>query len=186
MYSGHSGEDLILTWSVSPLDSQRHSLLSWSHEWIHWRDSKASSWGKKKKKHHLYQGQKRWGALEKHKWRATQRYCFRQDDGRWEIQRTDLNLGSGILLDLWHASLMSQMVKTLPAMLETRVQSLDKGMATHSSILAWRMPWTEEPRRLQSLGSQRVRHSLATKQQPPPPLPLWTACLVHQSQTIHM
>ena len=124
MYSGHSGEDLILTWSVSPLDSQRHSLLSWSHEWIHWRDSKASSWGKKKKKHHLYQGQKRWGALEKHKWRATQRYCFRQDDGRWEIQRTDLNLGSGILLDLWHASLMSQMVKTLPAMCETQVQSM--------------------------------------------------------------
>ena len=52
-------------------------------------------------------------------------------------------------------------VKNLPAMEETRVQSLgwegplEKGMATHSSILAWRIPWTEEPGRLQSLGSQR-------------------------------
>ena len=40
-------------------------------------------------------------------------------------------------------------------------------MATHSSILAWRIPWTEEPGKLQSMGSQRVRHVLATK--PPPP-----------------
>ena len=53
-------------------------------------------------------------------------------------------------------------------MQETRVRSLDwegpleKGMATHSSILAWRIPWTEEPGRLQSIGSQRVRHDLAT------------------------
>ena len=57
-----------------------------------------------------------------------------------------------------------QTVKNLPAMQETRVQSLDqedpleKGMATHSSILAWRIPWTEEPDRLQSTGSQRVGH----------------------------
>ena len=53
------------------------------------------------------------------------------------------------------------MVKDLPAMLETWVQSLgqedplEKGMATNSSILAWRIPWTEEPGRLQSIGSQR-------------------------------
>ena len=59
---------------------------------------------------------------------------------------------------------MAQMVQNLPAMWETRVQSLgqedplEKGMATHSSILAWRIPWTEEPGRLQSRGSQRVRH----------------------------
>ena len=58
----------------------------------------------------------------------------------------------------------SQMVKNLPAMWETWVQSLgwddplEKGMATHSSILAWRIPWTEKPGRLQSLGSQRVGH----------------------------
>ena len=56
------------------------------------------------------------------------------------------------------------MVKNLPAMLELRVQSLgqkdllEKGMATHSSILAWEMPWTEEPGGLQFMGSQRVRH----------------------------
>ena len=42
---------------------------------------------------------------------------------------------------------------------------LEKGMATHSRILAWEIPWTEEPDRLQSTGSQRVRHNLATKQQ---------------------
>ena len=56
------------------------------------------------------------------------------------------------------ASLVAQMVKNLPAMQKSQVQSLEKGMATHSSILAWRIPWTEEPRGLQSLGSQRVRH----------------------------
>ena len=56
------------------------------------------------------------------------------------------------------------MIKNLPAMQETRVKSLgsedplEKGMATHSSILAWRIPWTEEPGGLQSVGSQRVRH----------------------------
>ena len=55
------------------------------------------------------------------------------------------------------------MVKNLPSMQETLVQSLgredllEKGMAAHSSILAWSIPWTEEPGRLQSMGSQRVR-----------------------------
>ena len=59
---------------------------------------------------------------------------------------------------------MAQKVKNLPAMRETRVQSLDqegpleKGMATHSSILAWRILWTEESGRLQSMGLQRVGH----------------------------
>ena len=62
------------------------------------------------------------------------------------------------------ASLVAQTVKNLPATLETRVPSpgqedpLEKGMATHSSILAWRIPQTEEPAGLQSMGSQRVRH----------------------------
>ena len=46
------------------------------------------------------------------------------------------------------------MVKNLPARLETPVQSLEKDMAINSSILAWRIPWTEEPRGLQSMGSQ--------------------------------
>ena len=59
---------------------------------------------------------------------------------------------------------MAQLVNNPPAMCETWVQSLDwedpleKDMATHSSILAWRIPWTEEPGGLQSMGSQRVRH----------------------------
>ena len=44
-------------------------------------------------------------------------------------------------------------------------KSLEKGMATHSRILAWEIPWTEEPGGLQSMGSQRVGHDLATKQQ---------------------
>ena len=56
------------------------------------------------------------------------------------------------------------MVKNLPAMQKTWVQSLDqedpleKETAIHSSVLAWRIPWTEEPGGLQSMGSQRVRH----------------------------
>ena len=60
------------------------------------------------------------------------------------------------------------MVKHLPAMQETRVQSqgqeepLEKEMATHSSILAWRIPWTEEPGRLKSTGSQRLGHDRVT------------------------
>ena len=72
-------------------------------------------------------------------------------------------------------SLVAHMVKNLPAMLETQVQSLgqedplEKGMATHSSILAWRIPWTEEAGRLQSMASQRVRHNWATS----------TFCLSH-------
>ena len=63
------------------------------------------------------------------------------------------------------ASLVAQTVKNLPARQETRVQSLgwedplEKEMATHSSILAWEIPWTEEPGRLQSMGSQRVGNS---------------------------
>ena len=64
--------------------------------------------------------------------------------------------------------LVTQMVKNLPAVQETQVWSLswedplEKGMATHSSILAWRIPWTENPGRLQSMGSQRIGHDWAT------------------------
>jgi len=62
------------------------------------------------------------------------------------------------------AFLVAQIVKSLPAMQETWVRSLgqkdllEKGMATHSSILVWRFPWAEESGGLQSLWSQRVRH----------------------------
>ena len=62
------------------------------------------------------------------------------------------------------SSLVAQRLKRLPSMRETRVRSLgredplEKEMAIHSSILAWRIPWTEEPGGLQSTGSQRVGH----------------------------
>ena len=65
-------------------------------------------------------------------------------------------------------SWVAQMLKNLPTMQEAPVRSLrqedplEKGMATHSSILAWRIPRTEEPRGLQSMGSQRVGHNWAT------------------------
>ena len=69
-----------------------------------------------------------------------------------------------LLLTKMVTSLVAQMVKRLPIMQETWVQSLggeellEKELTTHSSILAWEISWTEEPGRLQSMGSQRVRH----------------------------
>ena len=65
-------------------------------------------------------------------------------------------------IGVFGASLLAQMVKSLPAMWETWVQSLgqedplEKELATHCSILAWRISWTEEPGRLESMGSQKV------------------------------
>ena len=70
--------------------------------------------------------------------------------------------------------LVAQMVKNQSALQETWVQSLgredplEKWMATHPSILAWRTPWTEEPGRLQSMGSQRVGHNWVTERLQPP------------------
>ena len=73
-----------------------------------------------------------------------------------------------IIFEIYHyllgAPLVAQLVKNPPAMWETRVRSLgqedplEKEMATLSSILAWRIPWREEPGRLQSMGSQKVGH----------------------------
>ena len=66
---------------------------------------------------------------------------------------------------LYWTSLVAQTVKNPPAIQETQVRSLgredplEEGMTTHSSILAWRIPWTEEPGGLQSTGSQRVGHN---------------------------
>ena len=67
------------------------------------------------------------------------------------------------------------MVKNPPTTQDTPGQSLEKGMATHSSILAWRIPWTEEPRELQSMGSQRVAHNHATN--------TLTPCLINAKAT---
>ena len=72
--------------------------------------------------------------------------------------------GTGYPLQYSQASVVAQTVKNLPAMRETWVQSLgwedppEEGMATHSNILAWRIPWTQEPGRLQTMGSQKGRH----------------------------
>ena len=84
----------------------------------------------------------------------------------WKHKKKEAwKIKSSMLEALW-ASFM--VVKNLPAMQETQVQSLgpedplEKGMATHSSILAWRIPWIEEPGRLQFMGSQRVRYNWAT------------------------
>ena len=67
------------------------------------------------------------------------------------------------------ASLVAQVVKNLPARWKTGIQSLgqedsmEKEMVTHFSILAWRVPWTEEPCGLQSMGLHRIRHDRANK-----------------------
>ena len=70
--------------------------------------------------------------------------------------------GDSLWKHRWPVFLVSQMVKNLPVMHKTQVRSLgwedplEKRMATHSSIFAWRIPWTEEPGRLQSMGLERV------------------------------
>ena len=85
-----------------------------------------------------------------------------------ELERSS-GEGIGYLPQYSWASLVAQMVKNPPAMQETWVQSLgwedplEEDMATHCSILAWRIPWTEEPCGLWSMGSQGVGHGLATK-----------------------
>ena len=92
---------------------------------------------------------------------------------KWSILRNsnDLSKITQLISDyIWIRSNfpVAQMVKRLPTMQETQVQSLgwddflEKEMATHSSILAWKIPWTEEPGRLQSMGSQRVGHDWET------------------------
>ena len=83
-------------------------------------------------------------------------------NGIWKYLYHDMKI-SGVS-SANRASLVPQTVENPPIIQETQVHSLgqenlqEKGMATHSSILAWRIPWTEEPGRLQSLGSQRVGH----------------------------
>ena len=77
-------------------------------------------------------------------------------------------MGPPSLDNLGDCKSLAQMLKNPPAMQETRVTSLgqenplEEEMATHSSILTWRIPWTEEPGEIQSVGSHRVRHDRAT------------------------
>ena len=91
--------------------------------------------------------------------------------------------GLGVLGGFSRASLVAQRLKRLPPMWETRVRSLgwedplEKEMATHSSTLAWRIPWRKEPGRLHSMGSQRVGHDWATSPYPYPnhlPVDFWS------------
>ena len=89
--------------------------------------------------------------------------CNTGDPGSTPGSRRSAGEGIGYPLQYSWATLVTQIVKNLPAMWETWVQSLgwedprEKEMATHSSILARRIPWTEEPGGLQSTGSRRVR-----------------------------
>ena len=88
------------------------------------------------------------------------------DRSWWRVLTRCGTLEKGIAnhFSILKSSLVAQTVKCLPTMWETWVQSLgqedllEKEMATHSSILAWKIPWTEEPGGLQSMGSQRVGH----------------------------
>ena len=88
----------------------------------------------------------------------------------WANSSTLCNLHLLRVYESHGPSLVAQVVKNLPAMQKTLVRFLgledtlekDMGMATHSSILAWRIPWTEEPGRPQFMGSQRVGHDWAT------------------------
>ena len=97
----------------------------------------------------------------------------KREKERWGIQLKSSDRGlelkkASLEARIKRASLMAQMVRNLPAMQETWIQSLgwedplEKGMATHSSILAWRIPWTEEPGGILSMGLQRIRHDWAT------------------------
>ena len=96
-----------------------------------------------------------------------QRQGRSSQDNSAALGQGSLVLPQGIHLTVW-SSLAAQMVKNLPAMQETWVRSLDledsleKRMATHSSILAWKIAWTEKPGWLQSMGSQRVGHNWPT------------------------
>ena len=98
-------------------------------------------------------------------WYGKVDYLDAQEAGKWWMWGWEAIEGS---FEQQRASLAAQRVKNLPAMQETWVWSLgwqdplEKGMATHSSILAWRIPWTEEPGDLQAMRSQRVRHDWAT------------------------
>ena len=82
-------------------------------------------------------------------------------DGDIETEYLESFMMCKLFALLFIKPLVAQMVKCLPTMWETPVQSLgslEKAMAPHSSTLAWKIPWTEEPGRLQSMGPQRVGH----------------------------
>ena len=101
-------------------------------------------------------------------WKVLSTWSMEKTQLRWPIAsihfKTDIFVYKPLIANSFRASLVAQRLKRLPAMRETWVRSLgredplEKEMATHSSILAWKIPWTEKPGRLQSMGLQRVRH----------------------------
>ena len=105
--------------------------------------------------------------MEGGSWTCTN-FILKEKGRYWKIFHTPFLCIWTCLSYLWWTSLVAQMVKHLPTMRETQVQSLGqedplkKEMATHSSILAWKIPWTEEAGRLQFMGSQRLGHDWAT------------------------
>ena len=104
------------------------------------------------------------GAWEATVHEATESWTPLSTDAQGTYDNATLPVCATISFPCQWTSLVAQTVKRLPTMRETWVQSLgqedllEKEMATHSSTLAWKIPWTEEPGRLQSMGSQRVRH----------------------------
>ena len=129
-----------------------------------------SELSQKEKKQTSYVNTHVWSPGKRYRWTCLQ---SRNRDTDTEDKCMDTKGGSGVgWLGRWnwhiYTSLVAQRVKRLPAMQQTWVQSLgwkdplEKEMETHSSILAWRIPWTEKPGRLQSMGSQRVRHDWVT------------------------
>ena len=99
--------------------------------------------------------------IEKDNWVYLEIYNWKPLAGKGP-EKYGVNLG--IFFFLYGASQVAQWINNLAAMQETWIESLgredplEQGMATHSSILAWRIPWTEEPGRLQSMESDRVGH----------------------------
>ena len=95
---------------------------------------------------------------------------FTNTCGKWPSHLWQRNISATLCSHkkMYGVSLLAQTVKNLPAVQERagwslgQEDTLEKGMVIHSSILAWRIPWTEEPGRLQSMGSLRVRHDWAT------------------------
>ena len=121
--------------------------------------SSGDAWDNRKRGDFLWCGILRWGVVLS--------LISRPPSVPFLLTELLLLLTHSVDITLW-ASLVAQMVKCLPTMRETRVQSLgqedplEKEMATHSSTLAWKIPWVEERGRPQSMGSQRVGHDWVT------------------------
>ena len=100
--------------------------------------------------------------IEENQVNRTGSSCLKDQHSLMTFREKFLEATFRVSVEAYRASLVAQMVRHLPTMWETRVQSLgwedllEKEMTTHSSILAWKIPWMEETCRLQSVGSQRV------------------------------